>query len=83
MVDSLQKVCIHGSSSVSSHQTSGTKERQAFQRQADHRTKPKHRTGSDILEMVKDLEVVFGKGPGSQPVSSNNRLAPMWKKFIF
>jgi len=51
-----------------------------FKGQADHRTKPKHRTGSDVLEMVKDLEVVFGKGPGSQPVSSDNRLAPMWKK---
>jgi hypothetical protein len=30
--------------------------------------------------MVKDLEVVFGKGPGSQPVPSDNGLAPMWKK---
>ena len=51
-----------------------------FKGQADHRTKPKHRTGSDVLEMVKDLEVVFGKGPGSQPVPSDNGLAPMWKK---
>jgi hypothetical protein len=30
--------------------------------------------------MVKDIEVVFGKGPGSQPVLSKNRMAPMWKK---
>ena len=30
--------------------------------------------------MVKILEVVFGKGPGSQPVPSDNGLAPMWKK---
>jgi len=51
-----------------------------FKGQADHRTKPKHCTGSDVLEMVKDLEVVFGKGPGSQPISSENGLAPMWKK---
>ena len=51
-----------------------------FKGQADHRTKPKHCTGSDVLEMVKDLEVVFGKGPGSQPVPSDNGLAPMWKK---
>ena len=51
-----------------------------FKGQADHRTKPKHRTGSDVLEMVKDLEVVFGKGLGSQPVPSDNGLAPMWKK---
>ena len=48
-----------------------------FKWQADHRTKPKHRTGSDVLEMVKDLEVVFGKGPGSQPVPSDNGLAPI------
>ena len=30
--------------------------------------------------MVKDLEVVFGKGPGSQPILSKNELVPMWKK---
>jgi hypothetical protein len=30
--------------------------------------------------MVKDIEVVFGKGPGSQPVPSENEMAPMWKK---
>ena len=39
-----------------------------------------HHTGKDVFEMVKDLEVVFGKGPGSQPVPSDNGLAPMWKK---
>ena len=48
-----------------------------FKGHADHRTKPKHHTGSDVLEMVKDLEVVFGKGPGSQPVPSENGLASM------
>ena len=51
-----------------------------FKEQADHRTKLKHRTGSDVLEMVKDLEVVFRKGLGSQPVPSENGMAPMWKK---
>jgi hypothetical protein len=30
--------------------------------------------------MVKDIEVVFGKGPGSQPVLSKIKLMPMWKK---
>jgi hypothetical protein len=30
--------------------------------------------------MVKDVEVVFGNGPGSQPVPSENGMAPMWKK---
>ena len=30
--------------------------------------------------MVKDLEVIFGKGPGSQPIPNENRMATMWKK---
>jgi len=51
-----------------------------FKGQGDHRTKPMHRTGNDVFEMVKDLEVVFGKGPGSQSDPSDNGLAPMWKK---
>ena len=39
-----------------------------------------HRSGNDVFEMVKDLEVVFGKGPGSQSVPSENGLVPIWKK---
>jgi hypothetical protein len=30
--------------------------------------------------MVKDIEVVFCKEPGSQPFLSKNRMAPVWKK---
>jgi hypothetical protein len=33
-----------------------------------------------VFDMVKDIEVVFGKGPGSQHVPSENGMAPMWKK---
>jgi hypothetical protein len=34
--------------------------------------------------MLKDLEVIFEKGPGSQPVLNKNGMAPMWKeKSIF
>jgi hypothetical protein len=34
--------------------------------------------------MVKDVQVVFGKGPGNQSVSNDaNEHAPMWKKSIF
>ncbi|XP_039835199.1 uncharacterized protein LOC120696118, partial [Panicum virgatum] len=51
-----------------------------FKGQADHRTKPMHRSGKDVFNMVKDLEVVFGKGSGSQPVPNENGMAPMWKK---
>jgi hypothetical protein len=48
--------------------------------QADHRTKPIHQSGMQVFDMVNDIEVVFGKRPGSQPVPSENEMAPMWKK---
>ena len=32
-----------------------------FNGQADYRTKPMHRSGKDVFDMIKDLEVVFGK----------------------
>ena len=48
-----------------------------FKGQADHRTKPMHRSGKDVFDMIKDLEVVFGMGPGSQPVRRKNGMAPM------
>nr|CAD40437.3 OSJNBa0035B13.10 [Oryza sativa Japonica Group]CAH66062.1 OSIGBa0091B08.3 [Oryza sativa] len=43
-----------------------------FEHKADHRTKPKHRSGKTVFAMVKDLKVVFGKGPGSQPIESED-----------
>ena len=39
-----------------------------------------HHSGKDVFNMVKDLEIIFGKGSGSQPVSNENGMAPMWKK---
>ena len=39
-----------------------------------------HRSGKNVFDMVKDLEVIFGKGPGSLPVPNGNGMAPMWKK---
>src|SRR6187551_2802436 len=33
---------------------------------ADRRTKPRHRSGEELFDMVKDLHVVFGKADGSQ-----------------
>ena len=36
-----------------------------FKGQADHQTKSMHRSGKNVFDMVKDLEVVFGKRPGS------------------
>jgi hypothetical protein len=47
--------------------------------------KPGLRTGEYIFDMVKDLEVIFGKGPGGQSVLNDAKgHAPMWKKkYIF
>nr|CAE76027.1 B1292H11.13 [Oryza sativa Japonica Group] len=43
-----------------------------FEHKADHRTKPKHRSGKTVFAMVKDLKIVFGNGPGSQPIESED-----------
>ena len=51
-----------------------------FKGQADHRTKSMHHSGKDVFDMVKDLEVIFGKGPSSQPIPNENGMTPMWKK---
>jgi len=55
-----------------------------FKGKADHRTKPHNRTGDDILEMVKDIKVVFGKGWSSEPIPKDAQgHAPTWKRSIF
>jgi len=52
-----------------------------FNGKVDHRTQPRNRTGDDILEMVKDTKVVFGKGRGSEPIPKVAQgHAAMWKK---
>lgn len=52
-----------------------------FKGTPDHRKKPAHRNGKRVFEMMKDVNVVFGKGLGSQPVpNDDNGHAPMWKK---
>jgi len=52
-----------------------------FKGKADHQTKPLNLTGDDVLKMVKDIKVVFGKGRGSKPNSKDAKgHAPMWKK---
>nr|CAE05049.2 OSJNBa0049H08.10 [Oryza sativa Japonica Group] len=51
-----------------------------FEHKADHCTKPKHRSGKTVFAMVKDLKIVFGKGPGSQPIENEDGHAAMWKK---
>jgi hypothetical protein len=52
-----------------------------FKGKANHQTKLENHSGEDVFTMVKDVQVVFGKGPGSQPVPNDaNRHALMWKK---
>ena len=54
-----------------------------FKGKAEHQIKPDNRSGEDVFNMVNDVQVVFGKGPGSQPIPNNaNEHAPMWKKSI-
>jgi hypothetical protein len=52
-----------------------------FNGKGDHRPKPTEHTGADVFDMVKDLKVMFGKGPGRQSVPQGaDGHAPMWKK---
>jgi hypothetical protein len=52
-----------------------------FNGKADHRDKPKEYTGDDVFDMVKDIEVIYEKGPGGQSVLHDAEgHAPMWKK---
>ena len=47
----------------------------------DHQTKPGNQTGEDVLNMVKDVKVVFGKAHGSELVPNDaDSHASMWKK---
>jgi hypothetical protein len=49
-----------------------------FKGKADHQTKPNNRSGEDVFNMVKDIQVVFGKGPDSQLVPNDaNGHTPM------
>jgi hypothetical protein len=50
-----------------------------FNGEGDTWSKPTRRTGDDVFDMVKDLKVIFGKGPGRQPVPNDvDEHAPMW-----
>ena len=52
-----------------------------FRVEADNRTKPTRPTGDVMYDMVKDLKVIFGKGPGGQSVPNDSAgHVPMWKK---
>jgi inhibitor of KinA sporulation pathway (predicted exonuclease) len=40
-----------------------------FKGKTEHQTKPDNRSGENVFNMVKNVQVVFGKVPGSQPLS--------------
>ena len=68
-------------SSIPSFESPSKKEREAFKCKSDHRKKPHNRTGEDVLVMIKDVKVVFGKGQGSESILKDAKgHAPMWKK---
>jgi len=54
-----------------------------FKEEANHCSKPMHCNGKHVFGMIKDLKLVFGKGPGSQLNPSENGKRPIWKKSIF
>ena len=52
-----------------------------FKGKADHQSKLGNLTGEDVLNMVKDVKVVFGKAHDSEPVLNDaDGHTPMWKK---
>ena len=52
-----------------------------FKGEPETRPKPLFRNGKRVFSMIKDVKVVFGKGPGSQPVPKDDQgHVPMWKK---
>jgi hypothetical protein len=52
-----------------------------FNGKAETQSKPVTRTGAEVFDMVKDLKVIFRKGPYSQLVPNGaDKRAPMWKK---
>ena len=78
------KGCVPWASSISSFESPLRKKGKHFKGKADHQTKPGNRTGENILNMVKDVKVVFGKVHDNEPVlNDTDGHAPMWKKSIF
>ncbi|KAK1630751.1 hypothetical protein QYE76_005066 [Lolium multiflorum] len=72
---------MSGTSRVKSALTRVRKKGKHYNGKADHRPKPAERTGAEVFDMVKDLKVIFGKGPGGQSVPKGaDGHAAMWKK---
>ena len=80
-LDKCKKVVYLGCRQFLPNSHAVRKKGKHFNGEADHRKKPQLPKGADVFGMVKDLEVIFGKGPGSKPVPKDaDGHAPMWKK---
>ena len=74
-------MCIHGPSPIPSYRSPPKNRREAFQGEPKTRPKPLFCNGKRVFSMIKNVKVVFGKGPGSQPVPKDDQgHVPMWKK---
>lgn len=81
--ETLQVCCVHGSSLISCSLALVRRKSKHFG-VIEHLTKPIQRNGKNIFEILKELRVVSGNGPDSQPVPNEDWRAPMWeKKSIF
>ena len=63
---------IHGPSSISSYRSPLRTEGKHFKGEPETRPKPLFRNGKRVFLMIKDVKVVFGKGPGSQHVPKDD-----------
>jgi hypothetical protein len=80
-LDKSKKVVYLGHRQFLSPKHSLRKKGKNFNGETEVWGKPKCYTGDDIFDMVKDLKVIFGKGPGSLSVPNDaSGHAPMWKK---
>ncbi|XP_071680239.1 uncharacterized protein [Lolium perenne] len=80
-LDKCKKVVYLGHRRFLRHTHPVRKKDKHYNDEADHLKKPAHRNGADIFGMVKDLEVIFGKGPGGRSVLNDAAgHASMWKK---
>jgi hypothetical protein len=81
-LDKRKKVVYLGCRKFLSTNHQVRKKGKHFNGEANHRKKPKLPKGAGVFGMVKDLEVILGKGPGGQsvpkdPITGNTA---MWKK---
>ena len=63
---------VHGPSPIPSYRSPLRTEGKYFKGEPETRPKPLFRNGKRVFSMIKDVKVIFGKGPGSQPVPKDD-----------